>query len=222
MCQKITYLLSLLQEQTIIPVLHIDDLKTAIPLARALVKGGLKTIEITLRTPDAYNAIKEVIQEVPEVTVGAGTILNTTHYEQAESAGAQFIVSPGLSNKLIDCAKNSKIPLLPSIMTPSELMQAWDKGYSYFKFFPAEAAGSIPFIQALASPFPKVRFCPTGGITQKNAAQWLQLSNVFCIGGSWIAPTKLIATGNWDTITTLAREATQLASPFPTKARSTT
>ncbi|WP_156851419.1 bifunctional 4-hydroxy-2-oxoglutarate aldolase/2-dehydro-3-deoxy-phosphogluconate aldolase [Bartonella refiksaydamii] len=221
MCQKINHLLTLLQTQTVIPVLCIDDLQMAVPLARALVKGGLKTMEITLRTPNAYDAIEAITQEVPQAIVGAGTILNTIHYERAERAGAKFIISPGSSNELIDCAKNSEIPLLPSVMTPSELMQAWNKGYSYFKFFPAEAAGGIDFIQALASPFSEIRFCPTGGITQKNAAQWLQLSNVFCVGGSWITPKQLITANDWDTISVLAHAATQLPS-HPTKARSTT
>lgn len=221
MCQKKDLLLSLLQERNILPILHIDNLQNAVPLARALIKGGLKTIEITLRTPNAYDAIKAIIQEVPEAIVGAGTVLNTTHYEQAERTGAKFIVSPGLSNELIDCAKNSEVPLLPGAMTPSELMQAWDKGYSYLKFFPAEAAGGIDFIQALASPFSKIQFCPTGGITQKNVVQWLQLSNVFCVGGSWIAPKQLILAGDWDAISSLAHAAAQL-SPHPTKVRSPT
>ncbi|WP_208434637.1 bifunctional 4-hydroxy-2-oxoglutarate aldolase/2-dehydro-3-deoxy-phosphogluconate aldolase [Bartonella taylorii] len=221
MCQKINHLLTLLQAQTVIPVLHIDDLQIAVPLARALVKGGLKTMEITLRTSNAYDAIKAITQEVPQAIIGAGTILNTIHYEQAERAGAKFIVSPGLSDELIDCAKNSEIPLLPGAIIPSELMQAWNKGYSYFKFFPAEAAGGMDFIQALAAPFSEIRFCPTGGITQKNAAQWLQLSNVFCVGGSWIAPKQLITANDWDTISALAHIAAQLPS-HPTKARSTT
>ncbi|EJF86548.1 2-dehydro-3-deoxyphosphogluconate aldolase/4-hydroxy-2-oxoglutarate aldolase [Bartonella vinsonii subsp. arupensis OK-94-513] len=212
MYPKIDYLLSLLQRQAVIPVLHIDDLQNAVPLARALVKGGLKTIEITLRTPKACDAIKKIIQEVPEAIVGAGTILKWAHYEQAEHAGAKFIVSPGLSNDLISCAKNSEIPFLPGVMTPSELMQACDQGYSYLKLFPAEAAGGIAFLQALASPFPEIQFFPTGGITQKNAAQWLQLPNVFCVGGSWIAPPKLVAAGNWDAISTLAHTAAQLFS----------
>lgn len=212
MCQKREKLLLYLQGQTIIPVLLIDNLQSAVPLARALVKSGLKTIEITLRTPNALQAIKAITQEVPEAIVGAGTILNTTHYEQAEQAGAKFIVSPGLSNEVINCAKNSEIPLLPGAMTPSELMQALDKGYSYLKFFPAEAAGSLAFIQALASPFSEIFFCPTGGITQKSAIQWLQLPNVFCVGGSWIAPQQLIATKDWDSISALAHTASQLSS----------
>uniref|UniRef100_UPI001ABA4BDF bifunctional 4-hydroxy-2-oxoglutarate aldolase/2-dehydro-3-deoxy-phosphogluconate aldolase n=1 Tax=Bartonella grahamii TaxID=33045 RepID=UPI001ABA4BDF len=163
MCQKREKLLLYLQGQTVIPVLLIDNLQRAVPLTRALVKGGLKTIEITLRTPNALKAIRKITPEVPEALVGAGTILNTTHYEKAEQAGAKFIVSPALSNELINCAKNSEIPLLPAAMTPSELMPALNKGYSYLKFFPAEAAGGISFIEALASPFSDVRFCPTGG-----------------------------------------------------------
>ncbi|AFR26651.1 hypothetical protein RM11_0944 [Bartonella quintana RM-11] len=146
MRQKIERLLSLLQEQTIIiTVLRIDDLQSAIPLERSLVKGGLKTIEITLRTPNARNAIKAITQEVPESIFGAGTILNRIHYEQTERAEAKFIIKPRLIKKLIDCAKNSKIPLLLSTATSSELIKALDKGYSYLKFFPAEAAGGIAF-----------------------------------------------------------------------------
>ncbi|WP_142417067.1 bifunctional 4-hydroxy-2-oxoglutarate aldolase/2-dehydro-3-deoxy-phosphogluconate aldolase [Bartonella massiliensis] len=221
MCQKREKLLLYLQRQTIIPVLLIDNLQNAVPLARALVKGGLTTIEITLRTPHALKAIQAITQEVPEAIVGAGTILNTTHYEQAEKAGAKFIVSPGLSNELINCAKNSETPLLPGAMTPSELMQALDKGYSYLKFFPAKAAGGFDFIQALTSPFSEIFFCPTGGITQKSATQWLQLPNVFCVGGSWVAPQQLISTKDWDSISALAYTASQLSS-CPTKARSTT
>ncbi|WP_409360938.1 bifunctional 4-hydroxy-2-oxoglutarate aldolase/2-dehydro-3-deoxy-phosphogluconate aldolase [Bartonella heixiaziensis] len=221
MCQKIDHLLSLLQEQTVIPVLRIDDLQNAVPLARALVKGGLKTIEVTLRTKNALDAIKIITQELPELTVGAGTILNSAHYEQAERAGAKFIVSPGLSNELIDCAKNSEVPLLPGVVTPSECIKALEKGYSYLKFFPAEAAGGIAFVQALASPFPEIKFCPTGGISKNNAVQWLRLSNVFCVGGSWIAPKQLIVANNWDAISTLAHTTSQLL-PHPIKARSTT
>ncbi|QEE09622.1 bifunctional 4-hydroxy-2-oxoglutarate aldolase/2-dehydro-3-deoxy-phosphogluconate aldolase [Bartonella kosoyi] len=221
MCQKRETLLSYLQGQTVIPILTINNLQDAVPLARALVKGGLKTIEITLRTPHALKAIQIMTQEVPEAIVGAGTILNTTHYEQAEQAGAKFIVSPGLSNELINCAKNSEIPLLPGAMTPSELMQALDKGYSYLKFFPAKTAGGLAFIQALASPFSEIFFCPTGGLTQKSATQWLQLPNVFCVGGSWIAPQQLIAIKDWDSMSALAHTASQLFSHF-TKTHSTT
>lgn len=221
MCQKRETLLSYLQGQTVIPILTINNLQDAVPLARALVKGGLKTIEITLRTPHALKAIQIMTQEVPEAIVGAGTILNTTHYEQAEQAGAKFIVSPGLSNELINCAKNSEVPLLPGAMTPSELMQALDKGYSYLKFFPAKVAGGLAFLQALASPFSGVFFCPTGGITQKSATQWLQLPNVFCVGGSWIAPQQLIAIKDWDSISALAHNASKFPS-HSTKARSTT
>ncbi|WP_406604176.1 bifunctional 4-hydroxy-2-oxoglutarate aldolase/2-dehydro-3-deoxy-phosphogluconate aldolase [Bartonella gliris] len=221
MCQKIEHLLSLLQRQTVIPVLLIDNLQNAVPLARALAKGGLKTIEVTLRTQNALAAIKIITQEVPELTVGAGTILNSAQYEHAERAGAKFIISPGLSNKLIDCAKNSEVPLLPGVVTPSECITALENGYSHLKFFPAKAAGGITFMQALASPFPEIQFCPTGGITQKNAIQWLRLPNVFCVGGSWIAPQPLIAANDWNAISALAHAASQLL-PQPTKAHSTT
>nr|WP_280137594.1 bifunctional 4-hydroxy-2-oxoglutarate aldolase/2-dehydro-3-deoxy-phosphogluconate aldolase [Bartonella doshiae] len=169
---KKNHLLLLFHGQSIIPILHIDNPQSAVSLAQALVKGGLRTIEITLQTPKALDAIKAITREVPESIVGAGTILNSLHYKQVERAGAKFIISPGLSNELIDCAKDSEIPLLPGALIPSELTMALEKGYSYLKFFPAEAARGIAFVQALASPFSEIHFCPTGGITQHNAVQW--------------------------------------------------
>lgn len=210
MAQKTELLLPILLQQSVIPVLLIDKLSDAVPVARALVKGGLKAIEITLRTPAALDAIHAVSEDVPEAIVGAGTVLNSDHYESAETAGAKFIVSPGLTGELIDAADDSDIPLLPGAITPSELMGALEEGYQCLKFFPAMAAGGIDFVKSLASPFADVKFCPTGGITAKNAADWLKLPNVVCIGGSWVAPRKLIDAGDFDAITKLAAETTKL------------
>lgn len=208
--QKIEKLLPFMLAQPVIPVLIIDDVRHAAPLARALAAGGLKAVEVTLRTPEALEAIKIIADEVPEAIVGAGTILNAGHYEAAENAGARFIVSPGLSVELIDVAEGSDIPLLPGAITPSEFMSALEEGYHYLKFFPAEQAGGIDFVKAAASPFADIVFCPTGGITQANAANWLKLPNVICVGGSWVAPKDLVAKGDWDAITALARKTADL------------
>lgn len=210
MAQKTELLLPILLGQSVIPVLLIDKLSDAVPVARALVKGGLKAIEITLRTPHALDAIHAVSEDVPEAIVGAGTVLNSDQYESAEAAGAKFIVSPGLTGELIDAADDSDVPLLPGAITPSELMGALEEGYQYLKFFPAKAAGGIDFVKSLASPFASIKFCPTGGITAQDAADWLKLSNVVCIGGSWVAPRKLIDEGDFEAITKLAEEATKL------------
>lgn len=212
MAQKTEHLLPILLGQNVIPVLVIEKLSDAVPLARALVDGGLKALEITLRTPVALDAIQAISEDVPNAIVGAGTILNGEHFEAAETAGAKFIVSPGLTGELIDVAEESKIPLLPGAITPSELMCALEEGYEYLKFFPAEAAGGINFVKSLASPFANIKFCPTGGITQQTAKQWLDLPNVVCIGGSWLAPKNLVQSHQWEAITALAQQATQLTA----------
>lgn len=212
MGQKTERLLPILLGQSVIPVLLIEKLGDAVPLARALVKGGLKAIEVTLRTPTALDAIQAISEDVPDAIVGAGTILNGEHFEAAENAGAKFIVSPGLTGELIDIADESEIPLLPGSITPSELMAALEEDYQCLKFFPAMAAGGIEFVKSLASPFPSIKFCPTGGITQQNAAEWLQLPNVVCIGGSWIAPKNLVRSGDWNAITMLAAKAAKLTA----------
>ncbi|MHC5305655.1 2-dehydro-3-deoxy-phosphogluconate aldolase [Bartonella sp. LJL80] len=210
MSQKVERLLPIMEGQSVIPVLLIDRLDDAVPLARALAKGGLKAIEVTLRTPVALDAIQAIAENVPEAIVGAGTILNTDHFEAAEHAGAKFIVSPGLTGELIDIAEDSEIPMLPGAITPSELMGAMEEGYHYLKFFPAQAAGGVDFVKSLASPFADIRFCPTGGISLNNAPEWLQLANVVCVGGSWVAPKQLVEAGDWDGITKLAAQAAEL------------
>lgn len=210
MSQKTEKLIPVMTGQTVIPVLLIDKAKDAVPLARALAKGGLPAIEITLRTTAALDAIRAVSEDVPEAIVGAGTILNAAHYEQAVRAGSQFIVSPGVTDAILDAADQSTIPLLPGCATASEVMSLRERGYTHVKFFPAEQAGGAPYLKALSSPLAGTFFCPTGGISLSNAMSYLQLPNVLCIGGSWIAPKELVNDGKWDEITTLAAAAAAL------------
>jgi 2-dehydro-3-deoxyphosphogluconate aldolase/(4S)-4-hydroxy-2-oxoglutarate aldolase len=204
---KTEKLLKLLNGQPVIPVIKIERAADAIPLARALAAGGLRAIEITLRTADALEAISLVASEVPEAIVGAGTILSPRQFDQAAEAGSQFIVSPGLTRALIDVAASSPVPLLPGAITPGEIMTARDAGIDFLKFFPAEQAGGAAFLKALASPIADVRFCPTGGITAKNAADYLSLPNIVCVGGSWVAPDAYVKDGRWAEITELAAGA---------------
>ncbi|OHV70444.1 keto-deoxy-phosphogluconate aldolase [Mesorhizobium sp. LCM 4577] len=203
-------LLSLLNGQPVIPVLKIASVADAVPLARALSRGGLRAIEITLRTADALEAIRRVAAEVEEAVVGAGTILDARQFDEAASAGSKFIVSPGITSQLLDAAKDSPVPLLPGAITPGEIMAAREAGLRFLKFFPAEQSGGIASLKAFASPLADVKFCPTGGITAKNAADYLSLPNVICVGGSWVAPDDLIKAGRWDEIEALAREASKL------------
>jgi 2-dehydro-3-deoxyphosphogluconate aldolase/(4S)-4-hydroxy-2-oxoglutarate aldolase len=210
MAQKIDKLLPILEGQPVIPVLKIDRLADAVPLARALAAGGLPAVEITLRTADAIDAIRLVADEVPEALVGAGTILSARNFDEAVDAGARFIVSPGTTQELHDCARASDVPFLPGGITPSEIMSLKEEGYSILKFFPAEQAGGAAFLKSLASPLAGVRFCPTGGISLANAHDYLGLSNVICVGGSWVAPDDLLKAKDWDGITALARQAAQL------------
>ncbi|MBI1619695.1 2-dehydro-3-deoxy-phosphogluconate aldolase [Aquamicrobium zhengzhouense] len=208
--QKTEPLLKVMEGQPVIPVLKIDRAEDAVPLARALAKGGLPAIEITMRTPAALDAIRLAAAEVPEAIVGAGTILDAEHFAQAAEAGSKFIVSPGLTPQLIEAAAASDVPLLPGAITPSEVMAARQAGYSLLKFFPAEQAGGADFLKALSSPLAGIRFCPTGGVSAKNAPDYLALPNVVCVGGSWIAPDALVKAGKWDEIEALAREAAAL------------
>jgi 2-dehydro-3-deoxyphosphogluconate aldolase/(4S)-4-hydroxy-2-oxoglutarate aldolase len=210
MAQKTDKLLPIMEGQPVIPVLKIDRLADAVPLARALAAGGLPAIEITLRTPDAIDAIRLVADEVPEALVGAGTILSARNFEQAVDAGARFIVSPGTTQELLDCARAGAVPFLPGAITPSEIMALREEGYSLLKFFPAEQAGGAAFLKSLASPLAGTRFCPTGGISLANARDYLGLSNVVCVGGSWVAPDDLVKAKDWNAVTALARQAAQL------------
>lgn len=210
MSKKTEQLLSLLDGQPVIPVIKIDDADDAVPLARALARGGLKAIEITLRTKTALESIRRAAAEVPEAIVGAGTILGAGQFDAAAKAGARFIVSPGLTHDLILAASASEVPLLPGAITPAEIMTAGDAGLDFLKFFPAEQAGGTAFLKALASPFAGIRFCPTGGVSQKNVKDYLGLPNVVCVGGSWVAPDDLVKAKDWTAIEVLAREAAAL------------
>lgn len=211
MSTKTEKLLALLKGQPVIPVLKIDEVSAAVPLARALAKGGLRVIEITLRTGAALEAIRRAAKEVPEAVVGAGTILNARQFDEAVKAGSQFIVSPGCTRQVFDAAKNSPVPLLPGAITPSEMMAALDEGLDFLKFFPAEQAGGAAFLKSLASPLAGLKFCPTGGVSARNANDYLSLPNVVCVGGSWVAPDDAVRAGDWARIETLAREASGLA-----------
>ena len=210
MSSKSEMLLKLLNGQPVIPVLKIGKAADAVPLARALAAGGLRAIEITLRTADALEAIRRVAGEVENAIVGAGTILNAGQFEQAQAAGSRFIVSPGLTRELIAAADASVVPLLPGAITPGEIMTAREAGIDFLKFFPAEQAGGVDFLKALASPLADIRFCPTGSVTAKSAPSYLSLPNVVCVGGSWVAPDSMVAAGKWDLIEGLAREAALL------------
>jgi 2-dehydro-3-deoxyphosphogluconate aldolase/(4S)-4-hydroxy-2-oxoglutarate aldolase len=212
MGEKTQALISILKLQPVVPVLVIKDLAHAVPLARALVAGGLKAIEITMRTPVALEAIRAVADEVEGAVPGAGTVLNAKQYHQAVEAGSQFIVSPGTTLELLDVARKSPVPLLPGAATPSEVMALREEGYEVLKFFPAEQAGGAAYLKSLSSPLAGMLFCPTGGITPENARDYLSLPNVVCVGGSWVAPNALVEAGDWDGITRLATEASRLSA----------
>ncbi|WP_316203218.1 MULTISPECIES: bifunctional 4-hydroxy-2-oxoglutarate aldolase/2-dehydro-3-deoxy-phosphogluconate aldolase [unclassified Bradyrhizobium] len=194
----------------VIPVITIEDAAHAVPLARALVSGGLRVIEITLRTQAGLDAARAIIDEVPDAVVGIGTVLTPADYERAARLGAAFAISPGLSIGLLDAANAGEMPFAPGIQTASDLIACVTRGYELVKFFPAVPAGGLAALDALAGPFPNVRFCPTGGINAGNAAQWLAHKKVVAIGGSWVAPAADIRAGAWAAIEQRAREATKL------------
>ncbi|MES5482717.1 bifunctional 4-hydroxy-2-oxoglutarate aldolase/2-dehydro-3-deoxy-phosphogluconate aldolase [Bradyrhizobium sp. INPA03-11B] len=197
----------LIRQATVIPVLTIERLADAVPLARALVAGGVRTLEVTLRTAVAVDAAKAIIAEVPDAVVGIGTILNTDDLARAEALGAKFGISPGATPELLKAVAASRLPFAPGIATASELMQALAHGFDVVKFFPAEQAGGIKALRALAGPFPNVRVCPTGGIGEANAATWLAEPNVLAVGGSWLCPASDIRAGNWAGITAMCAKA---------------
>ncbi|QFS82662.1 KHG/KDPG aldolase [Roseivivax sp. THAF197b] len=194
----------------VIPVLVIDDLAHARPLAEALVAGGLPVLEVTLRTPVALEAIAEMAQ-VEGGVVGAGTLLTPADVEKAVAAGARFGVSPGATDTILDACEAADLPLLPGAATSSEVMRLLERGYSVQKFFPAEANGGAKALKAIGAPLPQVRFCPTGGVSLANAPDYLGLSNTLCVGGSWVAPKAKMDAGDWEGITALAREAAELS-----------
>ncbi|TDC07509.1 bifunctional 4-hydroxy-2-oxoglutarate aldolase/2-dehydro-3-deoxy-phosphogluconate aldolase [Nonomuraea longispora] len=201
---------SLLDLTPVIPVVVIDDADTAVPLARALVAGGLPVIEVTLRTPAAREAIARIAAEVPEATVGAGTIRTSADISASVAAGARFLVSPGTTLSLVEALDASGIPYLPGAATVSEAMALAERGVKELKFFPAEAAGGVPYVKALSGPLPDVRFCPTGGIRADTAAGYLALPNVGCVGGTWLTPADALAAGDWGRVEKLASEAAAL------------
>jgi 2-dehydro-3-deoxyphosphogluconate aldolase / (4S)-4-hydroxy-2-oxoglutarate aldolase len=186
---------SLLDIVPVIPVVVVNDAADAVPIARALVDGGLPVIELTLRTPMALGAIEQIAAEVPDILLGAGTIVDTTQPKQALAAGAQFLVSPGSTPSLRAAMRDSGLPHLPGVATVSEVMTLLEDGYTDMKFFPAEAAGGAPYLRAINSPVPAARFCPTGGITPMNLAQYLKIPNVGCVGGSWLTPSEAVEEG---------------------------
>jgi 2-dehydro-3-deoxyphosphogluconate aldolase/(4S)-4-hydroxy-2-oxoglutarate aldolase len=200
----------------VVPVVVIEDARDAVPLARALVAGGLPVVEVTLRTPAGLAAIRAIAQEVPEAVVGAGTVLGAADVAAAAEAGARFLVSPGATDPLLDAMADSGLPALPGASTASEVLALVERGIGCAKFFPAAAAGGVPFLRALAGPFPGMRFCVTGGIDAAGAAAFLSLSTVLCVGGSWLTPADALAERDWDRITGLARDARLLSGPGPT------
>lgn len=195
----------------VIPVMMIDKLDHAVPLARALVEGGLNVLEITLRTPVALDAIRAIVAEVEGAIVGAGTILTPQQLDHVAALRCKFAVSPGFTPALLDAARTCPCPLLPGAASASEVMQLLDHGYDRLKFFPAEAAGGTPFLKSLASPLPDAKFCPTGGVTPDNAKSYLGLPNVLCVGGSWVVPKDAIEAEDWARITDLASAAARLS-----------
>ena len=199
----------LLKQSPVIPVLTIDNIEEAVPLAKALVRGGLTILEVTLRTSCAYDAIELIRDEVPDAIVGGGTVTSEEHLERLNAVGAHFAVSPGITNELLKRAKELNMPYLPGITSVSELMTGLNAGYEVFKFFPAAASGGVPALKSFSGPFSHVRFCPTGGINKENFENYLDLPNTLCVGGSWVAPKDAIAAGNWERIESLSREAVQ-------------
>ena len=210
MDKKTERLLEIMHLAPVVPVLVVNSVSEAVATAQALVRGGLPAIEVTLRTADAMACIKAIASDVEGAVVGAGTVLSPALLEQAVLAGAKFLVSPGGTQELIDIADKVDVPLLPGVATPSEAMGLGEMGYHALKFFPAEVAGGVPYLKALSGPLPHIKFCPTGGVTLKNASDYLALSNVVCVGGSWVAPSELVEAGEWDKISELARQAASL------------
>ena len=203
-------LLEIMRTSPVIPVIAIDDLAHAVPLAKALVAGGIRVLEVTLRTVHGLPAIRAMAEQVPAAIVGVGTLTQSEEFAAARDAGALFGVSPGLTPALIAAAKSSGLPLLPGVMTPSEVMAAREAGFRQLKLFPAVPAGGIGMLNAIAGPLPDVTFCPTGGISIDTAAQFLGCKNVACVGGSWLTPKAVMQAGDWAYITALATEASRL------------
>ncbi|WP_100982684.1 bifunctional 4-hydroxy-2-oxoglutarate aldolase/2-dehydro-3-deoxy-phosphogluconate aldolase [Helicobacter pylori] len=200
-------IIEVLQISPIVPVVVIENIKDAVPLVQSLIEGGIPIIEVTLRSSCALEAIELIAKNVPKMRVGAGTILNLTQLEQAQNRGAEFLISPGLTIKLLEHAKKKDIPLIPGVSSSSEVMQALELGYSALKFFPAEYCGGVKLLNAFNGPFKGVKFCPTGGISADNMHSYLNLENVLCVGGSWLTPKHLIQNKEWDKITEICKRA---------------
>ncbi len=194
----------------VVPVVVLEDAADAVPLARALVAGGLPAIEVTLRTPAALDSIRAIAAEVPDAVVGAGTVITPAQVAETVAAGARFLVSPGWSPRLVGAMKDSGVPFLPGVSTTSEVVTLLEEGVTEMKFFPAEAAGGTAYLKSLASPLPQARFCPTGGIKAANAPEYLALPNVACVGGTWMLPADAVRTKDWDRVARLAAEAAAL------------
>ncbi|MDU9805617.1 bifunctional 4-hydroxy-2-oxoglutarate aldolase/2-dehydro-3-deoxy-phosphogluconate aldolase [Helicobacter pylori] len=200
-------IIEILQISPIVPVVVVEDIKDAVPLAQSLVEGSIPIIEVTLRSSCALEAIELIAKNVPKMCVGAGTILNPTQLEQAQNRGAEFLISPGLTIKLLEHAKKKDMPLIPGVSSSSEVMQALELGYSALKFFPAEYCGGVKLLNAFNGPFKGVKFCPTGGISADNMHSYLNLENVLCVGGSWLTPKDLIQNKEWDKIIEICKRA---------------
>mgnify|MGYP000653869761 FL=1 len=203
---RTTELDSICLKAEVIPVLAIQRIEDAVPLARALFEGGLSVLEITLRTECALEAIRRISEALPQASIGVGTVLTPAQYRQAEEVGADFVVTPGTTEALYRYGVTSPVPMLPGVATVSELMTGWQYGYRRFKFFPAEASGGVKALKAFAGPLPEARFCPTGGIGINNAEDYLALKNVMCVGGSWLTPASLVEAEDWEAIRSLARD----------------
>ncbi|MFJ5720357.1 bifunctional 4-hydroxy-2-oxoglutarate aldolase/2-dehydro-3-deoxy-phosphogluconate aldolase [Streptomyces sp. NPDC093149] len=201
---------SVLDLAPVVPVVVLEDAADAVPLARALVAGGLPAIEVTLRTAAALDAIKAIAAEVPDAVVGAGTVISVSNVSDTVAAGARFLVSPGWTDALLDAMKASGVPFLPGVSTTSEVVALLERGITEMKFFPAEAAGGTAYLKALSSPLPQARFCPTGGISPASAPSYLKLPNVGCVGGSWMIPAEAVAAKDWARVERLASEAAAL------------
>lgn len=203
-------LLGILKRAPVIPVLTVHGPDDAVPLAQALVEGGLPVLEVTLRTEGALKAIEAIAHAVPDAIVGAGTVLSASQVEEARSAGSRFLVSPGSTIKLAEAAAHAGVPLLPAVATASEAMTMAELGFHILKFFPAEPAGGVAYLKSLSAPLPHLIFCPTGGIDEVKAKSYLALPNVVCVGGSWITPADAVKAGDWKRVTTLAKACTLL------------
>ncbi len=200
-------IIEVLQISPIVPVVVVENVKDAVPLAQSLIEGGIPIIEVTLRSSCALEVIELIAKNVPKMRVGAGTILNPTQLEQAQNRGAEFLISPGLTIKLLEHAKKKDMPLIPGVSSSSEVMQALELGYNALKFFPAEYCGGVKLLNAFNGPFKGVKFCPTGGISADSMRSYLKLENVLCVGGSWLTPKNLIQNKEWDKITEICKRA---------------